>query len=70
MKVNGRRTVSVARCLKALENNQERDPKYQKVLEYLIHQNWIERGCIIFLNILILSGGWPISFQVKYRMNP
>ena len=39
---------ALARCLKALENNQERDPKYQKVLEYLVHQNWIERGCIIF----------------------
>ena len=39
---------ALARCLKALENNQERDPKYQKVLEYLIQHNWLERGCIIF----------------------
>lgn len=23
-------------------------PKYQKVIEYLIHQKWIENGCIIF----------------------
>jgi len=38
----------LARCLKALENNQERDPKYQKVIEYLIHRNWIEKGCIVF----------------------
>jgi hypothetical protein len=36
------------RCLKALENNQERDPKYQKVIEYLIDRQWIENGCIIF----------------------
>ncbi len=36
------------RCLKALDNNQERDPKYQKVFEYLISKKWIENGCIIF----------------------
>lgn len=36
------------RCLKALENNQERDPKYHKVVEYLNQLKWIEKGCIIF----------------------
>ncbi len=36
------------RCLKALDANQERDPKYQKVVDYLIHQSWIDYGCIIF----------------------
>ncbi|MDM8541741.1 phospholipase D-like domain-containing protein [Desulfococcaceae bacterium HSG9] len=40
--------VALQRCLKALENNQESDPKYMKVIEYLIQKNWIERGCIIF----------------------
>ncbi len=40
--------AALQRCLKALENNQERDPKYMKVIEYLIQKNWIERGCIIF----------------------
>lgn len=36
------------RCLKSLEANQERDPKYHEVVEYLVQLNWIERGCIIF----------------------
>jgi len=36
------------RCLKALESNQERDPKYHNVVEYLMDKKWIEFGCIIF----------------------
>ncbi|MBW2643659.1 MAG: helicase SNF2, partial [Deltaproteobacteria bacterium] len=36
------------RCLKALESNQERDPKYQKVVEYIVDRNWLEFGCIVF----------------------
>lgn len=32
----------------ALDANQERDPKYQRVLELLIRRNWLEQGCIIF----------------------
>lgn len=32
-----------------LETNRERDPKHEKVREYLLEQNWLkERGCIIF----------------------
>jgi superfamily II DNA or RNA helicase len=34
--------------LKALEANQERDPKYAVVLDCLRSRNWLERGCIIF----------------------
>lgn len=36
------------RCLKALEANQDRDPKYQKVLDYLVFKGWLELGCIVF----------------------
>ncbi|MBW2708168.1 MAG: DEAD/DEAH box helicase family protein [Deltaproteobacteria bacterium] len=36
------------RCLKALEANQDRDPKYQKVLDYLISKGWLNLGCIVF----------------------
>ena len=32
----------------SLNANQERDPKYREVLNYLLNQNWIEFGCIIF----------------------
>jgi hypothetical protein len=32
----------------ALEANQERDPKYEAVLQYLQQKQWLERGCIIF----------------------
>ncbi len=36
------------RFLKALEANQERDPKYQIVREQLLHRGWRELGCIVF----------------------
>ena len=36
------------RFLKALEANQERDPKYHIVRKLLLDQGWRERGCIIF----------------------
>ena len=36
------------RCLKALEANQDRDPKYQEVLNYLVSKSWLELGCIVF----------------------
>lgn len=40
--------AELARCLKALEVNQDRDPKFQQVLNYLVGENWLARGCIIF----------------------
>jgi len=36
------------RFIKTLNANQEKDPKYKRLLEILIDKNWIERGCIIF----------------------
>jgi superfamily II DNA or RNA helicase len=36
------------RFLRALEANQERDPKYHIVREQLLDQGWRELGCIIF----------------------
>lgn len=34
---------------RALEANRERDPKYDKVREYLLERRWLEeRGCIVF----------------------
>jgi hypothetical protein len=38
----------LAHFLKALEANQERDPKYAVVLECLRGRGWLERGCIVF----------------------
>ena len=35
-------------CLKALEANQDRDPKYQGVLDYLVEKHWLDLGCIVF----------------------
>lgn len=34
--------------VEALDANRERDPKYQRVVEYLLNRNWLERGCIVF----------------------
>jgi len=36
------------RFIETLNANQEKDPKYKRLLEILIDKNWIERGCIIF----------------------
>lgn len=40
--------AELARCLKALEVSQDRDPKFQQVLDYLMSENWLVQGCIIF----------------------
>ena len=32
----------------SLNANQEKDPKYKEVLKYLLDQNWLNFGCIIF----------------------
>ena len=40
--------AELARCLKALEVSQDRDPKFQRVLDYLKGENWLVQGCIIF----------------------
>ncbi|MDG4596169.1 MAG: helicase-related protein [Candidatus Contendobacter sp.] len=40
--------VVLERFLKALEANQERDPKYHIVRKLLLDHGWRERGCIIF----------------------
>jgi superfamily II DNA or RNA helicase len=35
-------------CLTALKSDQENDPKYQQVVDYLFDKGWLELGCIIF----------------------
>ena len=40
--------AELARCIKALEVSQDRDPKFQRVLDYLKGENWLAQGCIIF----------------------
>jgi ERCC4-related helicase len=35
-------------CRQLLEDNQEKDPKYQEVKQYLSDRGWLEKGCIIF----------------------
>lgn len=40
--------AELVRCLKALEVSQDRDPKFQHVLDYLVNENWLAQGCIIF----------------------
>lgn len=32
----------------ALQANRERDPKYERVREYLLQRQWLQRGCIVF----------------------
>ena len=45
-------TEAEADCLRnfeqALDINEQRDPKHQKVVEYLVDREWLTRGCIIF----------------------
>ena len=35
-------------CRQLLEDNQEKDPKYKEVKQYLIDRGWLKKGCIIF----------------------
>jgi superfamily II DNA or RNA helicase len=35
-------------CRQLLEDNQEKDPKYQEVKRYLLDEGWLQLGCIIF----------------------
>jgi len=40
--------VALERFVRALEANQEQDPKYALVLEYLRERGWLDLGCIVF----------------------
>jgi superfamily II DNA or RNA helicase len=40
--------AELARCLRTLEVSQDKDPKFQRVLDYLVGENWLAQGCIIF----------------------
>ena len=46
--MTGPERSALSNCLKALDASQDRDPKYQKVKEYLVGQGWLEKGCIVF----------------------
>ena len=56
--------VLLERFTKALEANQERDPKYAVVLECLRGRDWLGRGCIIFSQYFD-SVQWLASELVK-----
>lgn len=40
--------AELLRCLRILEVSQDRDPKFQRVVDYLLSENWLMQGCIIF----------------------
>ena len=40
--------VKLQAFIETLEANQERDPKCTAVLDILLHQHWLDAGCIIF----------------------
>lgn len=46
--LTGAERAALTRCLRALETNQDRDPKFERVLYYLRDQGWLEQGCILF----------------------
>lgn len=46
--LTGQERAVLQRLLRALEANQERDPKYHIVREQLLDRGWRELGCIIF----------------------
>ncbi|MCU0833524.1 MAG: phospholipase D-like domain-containing protein [Chromatiaceae bacterium] len=46
--LTGQERAVLQRFLRALEANQERDPKYHIVREQLLDRGWRELGCIIF----------------------
>jgi len=46
--ITGAERSALSRCLKALDASQDRDPKYQKVQEYLVKLGWLGKGCVVF----------------------
>lgn len=46
--LTAREKEELNRCLKALMANQDRDRKYQEVLDYLLNKGWLDLGCIVF----------------------
>lgn len=46
--LTGRERLLLEQFLAALEANQERDPKYAVVLDYLQNKGWLAPGCIVF----------------------
>ncbi len=50
--LTGEERALLQRFLRALEANQERDPKYRIVRQQLLDQGWRELGCIIFSQYL------------------
>ncbi|MFO7803974.1 MAG: phospholipase D-like domain-containing protein, partial [Desulfovermiculus sp.] len=39
---------TLRRFIQTLETNQEKDPKYTSIIEYLLYKGWLQRGVIIF----------------------
>ncbi|MCK5230329.1 MAG: SWF/SNF helicase family protein, partial [Desulfobulbaceae bacterium] len=58
---------ALSRCLKALDAGQDRDPKYQKVEEYLVGQGWLKMGCIIFSQYF--DSIWWLAKQLSAELN-
>lgn len=46
--LSGEEIKLLRQCRQLLEDNQEKDPKYQEVRYYLLEKGWLELGCIIF----------------------
>jgi len=41
-------TLELKRCQQALQENQNKDPKFKKIVDLLIGEKWIDLGCIVF----------------------
>jgi hypothetical protein len=65
--MTGAERSALSRCLKALDASQDRDPKYQKVKEYLVGQGWLEMGCIVFSQYF--DSIWWLAGQLSADLN-
>jgi hypothetical protein len=65
--MTGAERSALSRCLKALDASQDRDPKYQKVEEYLVGQGWLNMGCIIFSQYF--DSIWWLAKQLSANLN-
>jgi superfamily II DNA or RNA helicase len=51
----------------ALEANQERDPKYNVVVDMLLHKGWLNEGCIIFSQYF--DSIWWLAHQLSQEIS-
>ncbi len=61
-------TLKLKMCQQALKENQDKDPKFQKIVDLLINEKWINFGCIVFSQYY--DSIWWLAEQLSTEIIP